>query len=65
LVVVEAVVDRQGSVERERIRVTESIPLLDDAAVGALKNWRFKPGRDESGMPVRVLVQVPVRFRLR
>lgn len=65
LVVIEAVVDRRGLVERDDIHVVQSIPALDQAAVAALEQWRFRPGRDRSGDAVRVLVQVPIRFRLR
>lgn len=65
LVVLETVVDRGGRVEAESVRVVESVPLLDDAAIEALHKWRFRPGRDTHGDPVRVLVHVPVRFRLR
>jgi outer membrane biosynthesis protein TonB len=39
--------------------------MLDDAAVAAFRQWRFHAGRDDRGEPVRVVVQVPIRFRLR
>lgn len=65
LVVVEAVIDRHGMVERDDMHVVQSIPALDQAAVSALGQWRFRPGRDRNGDAVRVLVQVPIRFRLR
>jgi protein TonB len=63
-VVLRAVVDRDGHVE-EAITVVKSIPLLDASAVGALRQWRFQPGRDRDGQPVRVVVDVPIRFQLR
>ncbi len=63
-VVLRAVVDRDGHVE-EAITVVESVPLLDTSAVEALRRWRFEPGRDRDGRPVRVLVDVPIRFQLR
>ena len=62
-VVLRFVVDRQGNVENS-IKVVESIPMLDQAAIGALRKWRFSPGR-ERGMAVRVLLEVPLRFTLR
>jgi len=65
LVVLETIVDRAGRVEPDSIKVVESIALLDEAAIEALRKWRFRPGRDEQGEAVRVLVQLPVRFRLR
>ena len=62
-VVLRATVDRDGNIERE-VQVVRSIPLLDDAAIDALRGWRFRPGRDREGRAVRVVVEVPVRFQL-
>jgi len=39
--------------------------MFDAAAVAALHQWRFEPGRDRDGKPVRVLIEVPIRFQLR
>jgi protein TonB len=64
LVLLEAVLDRRGAVERG-IRVVESVPLLDQAAIGALRRWRFDPARDELLRPIRAVLRVPVRFVLR
>jgi len=64
LVRLEAILNREGRIEQD-IKVLESIPLLDDAASVALKQWRFKPARDESGRPVRVILEVPFRFTLK
>jgi periplasmic protein TonB len=58
------VVDQSGRVERD-IEVIESIPLLDQAAISAVEQWRFSPGRDRDGRPARTLLEVPVRFTLR
>ncbi len=63
-VVLRAVVDRDGQVE-QTITVVESMPTFDASAVDALRRWRFEPGRDRDGQPVRVLVDVPIRFQLR
>ncbi len=46
------------------VRVKNSIPLLDGAAVAAVKRWRFTPAL-ASGRAVAVWVSVPVRFSLR
>jgi protein TonB len=64
LVRLEAILNREGRIEQE-IKVLESIPLLDDAASVALKQWRFRPARDSSGRPVRVILEVPFRFTLK
>ncbi|ACY48309.1 energy transducer TonB [Rhodothermus marinus] len=46
------------------IRVIQPLhPLLDSAAVAALRRVRFIPGK-QNGQPVRVRMQLPVRFRL-
>ena len=35
-----------------------------DAAVAAVRQWRFKPARRADGQPVRVLFTVTIRFAL-
>ncbi|HEY3216681.1 MAG TPA: energy transducer TonB [Candidatus Eisenbacteria bacterium] len=44
-------------------RIVSSVPGLDEAAVAAVRRWRFKPAMAK-GVPVAVWVAVPVRFRL-
>lgn len=63
-VLLEVVLDRGGRVE-DSIRVTRSIPMLDAAAIAAVRQWRFRPARSRDGSPVRVLMEIPVRFVLR
>lgn len=63
-VVIEAIIARDGSVE-PGVKIVQSIPALDDAAIAAFRQWRFTPGRDASGRPLRVILQAPVRFVLR
>lgn len=65
LVVIEAVVDQRGHIEPASLRVVHSVPVLEEAALRAVEKWKFQPGRNGSGDAVRVLVQVPIRFRLR
>lgn len=62
IVLLEIVVAKSGSVEHD-VTVIESIPSLDQAAITAVRRWRFAPGR-QHGMPVRVLLQIPLRFML-
>ncbi len=59
LVVLDAVIDAAGRVSD--VRVTRSIPLLDQAAIDAVRQWRFTPTL-LNGEPVSVLVTV--RFTL-
>jgi protein TonB len=64
LVILRAVVGRDGRVEAH-VGVQRSDPAFDAAAIAALRQWRFHPGKDGDGHLVRVLIEVPVRFRLR
>lgn len=65
VVVLEAVVDRQGHVESNGLHVVQSHDPFDHAAVDAFQRWRFEPARDAKGEPVRVLVRQAIRFELR
>jgi TonB family protein len=60
-VAVMARVSRSGSVQQTFI--AWSIPGLDEAAVRAVSQWRFRPAR-ENGRPAAVWVSVPVTFTL-
>ena len=63
-VLLSVVVDETGKVE-DNIEIVDSIPMLDGAAIDAVRRWSFTPGRDDNGHPVRVQLQVPVPFVLR
>lgn len=63
-VVLRAIVGSDGRVEKD-IVIAQSSPMFDQPAVEALRQWRFEPGRDRDGNPVRVLLEVPIRFQLR
>jgi protein TonB len=60
-VLVQALVDKNGRVKD--VRVQKSIPMLDPAAIAAVKQWVFKPALSNN-KPVAVWVAVPVRFTL-
>jgi protein TonB len=60
-VILEAVIDERGFVDR--IRVVRSIPLLDAAAVDAVRQWRYAPTL-LSGVPVQVLLTIRIDFTL-
>jgi protein TonB len=61
LVILEATIDERGVVTDAR--VLRSVPLLDAAALTALKQWRYTPTL-LNGTPVRVLMTVTFRFSL-
>jgi urate oxidase len=60
-VMVQAFVGKDGRVHGTK--VVKSIPMLDDAAVAAVRQWVFKPALSK-GAPVAVWVAVPVKFSL-
>lgn len=62
LVIIEAVIDRQGNVTEAR--VLKPLPLgLDTAALEAVKRWKFRPGT-LNGQPVPVYYNLTVNFQL-
>jgi protein TonB len=61
LVIVEAVIDEGGFVTDAR--VLRSVPMLDAAALAALRQWRYTPTL-LNGVPVRVLMTVTFNFQL-
>lgn len=62
VVIMEAVIDERGHVVR--VKVLRSEPLLDEAAVGAVRRWRYTPTL-LNNVPVPVLMTITVRFSLR
>jgi protein TonB len=61
MVMLEAVINERGTIER--IKVLKSIPLLDGAAIAAVKEWRYTPTL-LNGVPVSVLMTITVNFTL-
>ena len=62
VVVLEATIDAQGKVVN--LRVLRSVPLLDQAAIDAVRQWEFTPTR-LNGVAVPVVMTVTVNFALR
>ena len=58
---VQALVGKDGKVKDTK--VVKSVPMLDAAAVTAVRQWVFKPALSNN-QPVAVWVMVPVRFSL-
>ena len=59
VVILEIVLDEDGFVADAKI--LRSIPLLDEAALNAVRQWRFVPTL-LNGQPVRVIMTVTVNF---
>jgi len=61
-VILEAVIAEDGTVRD--LKVLRGKPLLDQAAIDAVRQWRFTPTR-LGGVPVSVVMSVTVNFALR
>ena len=61
VVILEAVINERGTIER--VKVLKSEPLLDAAAIAAVKEWRYTPTL-LNGVPVSVLMTITINFTL-
>jgi len=61
IVILEATIDTDGSVVDAR--VLRSIPLLDNAAIDAVRQWQFTPTL-LNGQPTPIIMSVTVNFQL-
>lgn len=61
VVILEATIDAAGTLQSAR--VLRSIPLLDEAAMDAVRQWRYEPAL-LNGQPVAVIMTVTVQFTL-
>ena len=63
-VLIRVAVQPDGSPESVRIRRSSGHAVLDNAAVEAVKKWRFSPAKD-GNIPIRSIVEIPINFDLR
>jgi len=62
VVIVQAIIDKQGNVTN--VKVLKGLPMgLEQAAVDAIKQWKFKPAT-LNGKPVTVYYNLTVNFKL-
>ena len=62
VVIIEAIIDKQGQVRNAR--VLKGLPMgLDRAALDALMQWRFRPGT-LNGRPIDVIFTLTINFTL-
>jgi protein TonB len=62
VVIVETIIDKTGTVTN--VRVLKPLPMgLDQAAVDAVKKWKFRPAQ-LNGRPVNVYFVLTVNFQL-
>lgn len=60
----EVFVSASGMVEEVKVATGSGYEILDEAALDAVRGWRFAPGL-RNGQPAAMRVRVPVRFELR
>jgi protein TonB len=63
LVVLNVLVTYEGKAESVKMLHSSGYILLDEAAIRAVKQWRFTPARTGS-TPVSAEVELPIRFKL-
>lgn len=63
VVLLELTVDEEGRVAHVRVVESSGHPVLDAAAVAAIRQWQGRPAR-RAGRPVATQERLPVRFRL-
>ena len=61
VVILEAIIDERGNVDH--VRVLRSRPLLDQAAIDAVRAWKYTPTL-LNGVPVQVLMTITIQFTL-
>ena len=62
LVVVKVLIDTKGNAEK--VEILKSIPMLDNAAIAAAKQFKFSPGRQRDRY-VKVWMSIPFKFKLK
>ena len=60
-VVLDVRIGRDGAIED--VKLVSGQPLLANAAIAAVKQWRFKP-RTQKGQPVEMQTRVTLNFRM-
>ena len=60
-VTLEAVITKEGAIDPSRLRVVSGHPLLNQAAVDAVRQWRYQP-TTLNGRPVEVVSNIIVNF---
>ena len=64
LVMVHVLIGTDGRVREARVEPKIHVPMLDEAALDAARQWVFTPGLAQ-GHPVACWTAIPFRFRLR
>lgn len=63
VVILQAVIDQEGTVLE--VKALKGLPMgLTEAALDAVRQWRFEPARDASGKAVSVYYNLTINFRI-
>ena len=62
-VMLRVTVSAEGTPLEVDVSATSGYPMLDSAALSAVRQWRFVPAT-QAGAPVSAAAEVPIRFRL-
>jgi len=60
---VSALVSAEGFVKEAFVEASSGFPRLDEAAVAAVRAWRFVPAK-RAGVTVELRHRIPIRFEL-
>ena len=63
VVLLEVEVGADGRPSQIDVKQGSGFPILDRAAVAAVRRWTFDPART-AGLPIESRVEIPIRFRL-
>jgi protein TonB len=63
LVLLDVAVTADGLAADVRVKQSSRFELLDDAAMGAVRQWRFTPAQ-KGNRPIACQIEVPVRFKI-
>jgi TonB family protein len=62
IIIAAILIDASGNVTG--VHILKELPGLDDAAIDAVKQWRFEPGT-RNGQPVTVIFNLTIQFKLK
>ncbi|MDA1305485.1 MAG: energy transducer TonB [Nitrospirae bacterium] len=57
-------VDADGNASKVKVQKSSGHAVLDEAAVDAVRKWKFSPAKD-GNIPIRSVVEIPINFDLR
>jgi periplasmic protein TonB len=60
---VRAEISAEGECLRAELKTSSGAPILDEAALEAVKKWRFTPAK-RAGLAVVAWVEAPITFKL-